>query len=59
MVEWTCSIQKSHINEAVLETLGYDVNVKTYNLPVILEGMADGQIDAFTDAWFQTWGNPP
>ncbi len=57
-VEWTCSTQKNHINQAILENLGYDVNLQNYSLPVILEGMIDGEIDAFADAWFATWGEP-
>jgi len=57
-VEWTCSTQKGYIHKEVLETLGYNMTLNNYSLPVILEGMGDGQIDAFTDAWFVTWGTP-
>lgn len=58
MVEWTCSTQKNYIHKEILENLGYDVTLNNYALPVILEGLGDEQIDAFTDAWWVTWGTP-
>jgi len=58
MVEWTCSTQKNYIHQEILENLGYDVTLNNYALPVILEGLGDEQIDAFTDAWWVTWGTP-
>jgi len=58
MVSWTCSTQKGYIHAEILETLGYDVNLQSYALPVILEGISDGQIDVFADAWWVTWGTP-
>ncbi|UMZ74557.1 glycine betaine ABC transporter substrate-binding protein [Natranaerofaba carboxydovora] len=57
-VEWTCSTQKSYVNKEILESLGFDVELENYTLPVVLQGMSDGDIDVFTDAWFQTWGTP-
>ncbi|SFI00166.1 glycine betaine/proline transport system substrate-binding protein [Tindallia magadiensis] len=58
MVSWTCSTQKNYIHAEVLQTLGYDVDLQSYALPVILEGLSDGQIDVFADAWWVTWGTP-
>ncbi|OWZ83554.1 glycine betaine ABC transporter substrate-binding protein [Natranaerobius trueperi] len=57
-VEWTCATQKAYVNTAILETLGYDVSRENYTLPIIIEGMSNGEIDFFTDAWDKTWGQP-
>ena len=57
-VEWTCSTQKSYVNKEILETLGYDMTLNNYAVPVLLEGLSDGQIDVFTDTWFATFGEP-
>ncbi|RQD68886.1 MAG: ABC transporter substrate-binding protein [Tindallia sp. MSAO_Bac2] len=58
MVDWTCSTQKGYIHAEILETLGYNVNLESYSLPIILEGLSDGQLDVFADAWWVTWGTP-
>ncbi|ACB84474.1 ABC transporter substrate-binding protein [Natranaerobius thermophilus] len=58
IVEWPGVTQKTHVVSEILESLGYQVNINQYALPVILEGLSEGDLDVFTGTWFQTWGTP-
>ncbi len=58
IVEWPGVTQKTHVIQEVLETMGYNTNIETYSLELILQGLKEGDLDAFTGSWFQTWGTP-
>ncbi len=58
IVEWPGVTQKTHVLKNILERIDYDVEITTYAIPLILEGLSEGELDAFTGTWFQTIGDP-
>ena len=58
IVNWPGVTQKTYVLKEVLDNLGYETNITELTLPVILQSMVDGEIDAFAGSWFQTWGQP-
>lgn len=56
MVEWPGVTQKTYILKEVLDKLGYDVEINTYTVPLVIQGLSTGDIDAFAGTWFETFG---
>ncbi len=57
-VEWPGVTQKSYVLKDIFETLGYDVSLEAYTVPLVLKGLETGDLDAFAGTWFQTFGEP-
>lgn len=51
-VEWDCAIASTHTMQAVLEDLGYEVEMTSVDAGILWQGMANGNFDAMTTAWF-------
>jgi glycine betaine/proline transport system substrate-binding protein len=50
-VQWACAEAETHIAEAVLEDLGYDVEKEVVSAGPMWTAVAKGDADAFTTAW--------
>ncbi len=50
-VGWTGEAATTAITAMVLESLGYDVDIKVLSVPVTYTSMANGDIDAFLGNW--------
>ncbi len=50
-VEWDCAIASTHVVGAVLEDLGYEVELTSVDAGILWTGMAEGNFDAMTTAW--------
>lgn len=50
-VEWECAIASTHVMQAALEDLGYDVELTSVDAGIMWQGMANGNFDATTAAW--------
>jgi glycine betaine/proline transport system substrate-binding protein len=50
-VQWACAEAETHVTEAVLEDMGYEVNKSVVDAGVMWQAVANGDSDAFTTAW--------
>ena len=50
-VQWACAEAETHIAEAVLSDMGYDVEKSVVEAGVMWTSVAQGSADAFTTAW--------
>ncbi len=50
-VQWACAEAETHIAEAVLNDMGYDVEKDVVDAGVMWAAVAGGDADAFTTAW--------
>ena len=50
-VQWACAEAETHIAEAVLEDMGYDVKKDVVEAGVMWAAVASGDADVFTTAW--------
>jgi len=50
-VEWECATASTHVVKAVLEDLGYNVEVKSVAAALMWQGLAQGDGDFCTTAW--------
>lgn len=50
-VGWTAETATTAMSGLVLESLGYDVDIKVLSVPVTYTSMANGDIDAFLGNW--------
>ncbi|MEA1921774.1 MAG: glycine betaine ABC transporter substrate-binding protein, partial [Pseudomonadota bacterium] len=53
-VEWDCATASTHVMKAVLENLGYDVEVIPVAAAAMWQAIAVGDADAMTTAWLPT-----
>lgn len=50
-IEWDEAVATSHMWKHILEEQGYDVELKALQAGLIFQGLADGEIDFYLDAW--------
>lgn len=54
IVEWPGVTQKTYVLKEILDKLGYNVEIKTFTVPILIQGLASGDIDAFAGGWMVT-----
>lgn len=50
-VEWPGVTVKTHVASEILSTLGYDTEMSSLSVPLVLRGVASGDLDAFLGVW--------
>ena len=50
-VEWPGVTVKTHVASEILSTLGYDTEMSSLSVPLVLRGVANGDLDAFLGVW--------
>lgn len=56
-VEWPEAVMKTHVVSAVLQTLGYETEMLSLSVPLVLKGVSTGDLDVFLEAWFPSMGS--
>ncbi|MGY4691022.1 glycine betaine ABC transporter substrate-binding protein [Salibacterium sp. K-3] len=52
LTNWTSTVPPTEIVKAILEEMGYPVEVEEANLSAIYAAMAEGDIDIYMDSWY-------
>lgn len=50
-VQWACAEAQTHIVQEVLQRLDYDVELSVLQAGALFEGVATGDLDAYTSVW--------
>lgn len=50
-VEWPGVTVKTQVASQVLEALGYETEIRALSVPIILKGVAEGDLDVFLGVW--------
>lgn len=53
-VEWPGVTQKTYVLKEILDQLGYNVTPTSFTVPIVIEGLATGEVDAFAGGWMVT-----
>jgi len=53
-VDWPGVTVKTTVASKILEFLGYDTDMKSLSIPVVLKGLSSGDLDFFLGAWLPT-----
>lgn len=54
IVEWPGVTQKTHVLKEILEKLGYNVEITTFTVPILIQGLSTGDVDVFAGGWMVT-----
>lgn len=54
IVEWPGVTQKTYVLKEILDKLGYNVEIQTFTVPILIQGLSTGDIDVFAGGWMVT-----
>ena len=53
-VDWPEAIAKTNVAETIVEALGYRTEISQLTVPIVFQGLENGDLDVFVEAWFPT-----
>ena len=54
MVDWPEAIAKTNVASTVVNALGYETETSEVAVPLVFQGLEEGDLDVFVEAWFPT-----
>ncbi len=53
-VDWPEAVAKTNVAATVVAALGYETEIQELSVPAVFEGLENGDLDVFVEAWFPT-----
>ncbi len=54
MVDWPEAIAKTNVASTIVDALGYQTEISEASVPLVFQGLEQGDLDVFVEAWFPT-----